>query len=196
MGSIHTAPVSNLALALARAGNLRSFVETGTFLGHSLPWASQHFDRVWTIEISSDYQRQAMQKVGQLPNVSFVLGDSATELGKICGELTAPALFWLDAHAGAGYFGAEDICPLIAELKAVLARPLPHCVLIDDARAFVAPPPPPFDYRKWPSLDEVMAVILARGGYHVSVVSDAMIAVPSALRDVVAQYTFDVRPQI
>jgi hypothetical protein len=197
MGSIHKPPVANLALALKQAGALKMFVETGTFQGDSLRWASEHFERVWTIEISPQYQAEAKAKVGPLPNVEFVLGNSADRLKQICGQLQGPALFWLDAHAGAGFFGKEDNCPLIAELDACLSGPSTgHCILIDDARAFVAPPPPPFDYRKWPSLDEVVAVALRRGGYHVAVISDVMAVVPTALRDVVAQYTFQVRPRI
>ena len=197
MGSIHKPPVSNLALALAQAGQLRNFVETGTFQGDSLRWASQNFRQVWTVEIDAKYQEQAKANVGPLPNVEFVLGNSAEELGRICAGLTGPALFWLDAHAGAGYFGVADNCPLLAELEACLARTTAnHCILIDDARAFVAPPPPPFDHRKWPSLDQVIAVVLRRGGYHVAVISDVMAVVPQALRDVVAQYVFQVRPKI
>jgi len=197
MGSIHRPPLSSLALALAQAGNLKHFVETGTFQGDSLAWASQNFERVWTIEISAEYQAQAKAKVGALPNVEFLLGNSADELSKVCAQLQEPALFWLDAHAGAGYFGTEDNCPLLAELETCLAGArAPHCILIDDARAFVAPPPPPFDYRKWPSLDEVVAVALRRGGYHVTVISDVMAVVPAALRDVVARYAFQVRPRI
>jgi hypothetical protein len=197
MGSIHKPPVANLALALAQAGGLRQFVETGTFQGDSLAWASQNFERVWTIEISPQYQAEAKAKVGPLPNVEFLLGNSAAELSKVCERLRGPALFWLDAHAGAGFFGAEDNCPLLAELETCLAGARePHCILIDDARAFVAPPPPPFDYRKWPSLDEVVAVTLRRGGYHVAVISDVMAVVPAALREVVARYTFQVRPRI
>jgi hypothetical protein len=197
LGAIHEQPLSALALALAKAGGLSRFVETGTYLGHSLKWAAQHFERVWTIEINAEYQQKAMAKVGQLPNVNFVLGDSAVHIARICGELEGPALFWLDAHAGAGFFGPKDDCPLLDEIKAILTSSRhPHCILIDDARAFVAPPPPPFDYRKWPSLDEVMKVILGRPGYHVSVITDAMIAVPGAMRDLVAQYVFAVRPKI
>ena len=132
-----------------------------------------------------------------MPNVEFVLGNSAVELGRICSRLAEPALFWLDAHAGAGFFGADDNCPLLAELEACLVKaPANHCILIDDARAFVAPPPPPFDYRKWPSLDEIIAMVLRRGGYHVAVISDVIAVVPVALREVVAQYTFQVRPKI
>jgi hypothetical protein len=196
MGSIHRPPLSSLALALAQAGALKQFVETGTFQGDSLTWASQNFDRVWTIEISAEYQAQAKTKVGALPNVEFLLGDSAAELSKVCARLQGPALFWLDAHAGAGFFGTEDNCPLLAELEACLGGTEAHCILIDDARAFVAPPPPPFDYRKWPGLDEVVAVALRRGGYHVAVISDVVAVVPAALRDVVARYCFQVRPRI
>ena len=122
MGSIHKPPVSNLALALAQAGKLTQFVETGTFQGDSLRWASHNFERVWTVEISEQYQAEAKATVGPLPNVEFVLGNSADQLGRICPALTGPALtgpalFWLDAHAGAGFFGAADNCPLLAELS-------------------------------------------------------------------------------
>ncbi len=196
MGSIHLEPLASLGTSLARAGRLRSFVETGTFQGASLKWAAANFERVWTVEINPDYQRQAMQAVGPLPNVTFLLGNSRHHIAEICSELDGPALFWLDAHAGAGFFGPNENCPLLNELEAVLASDRPHCILVDDARAFVAPPPPPFDYRKWPSLDEVMRVLLTRPGYHVTVISDVMIAVPGALRDLVAQYVFAVRPQI
>jgi len=197
MGSIHKPPVCNLALALAQAGKLKLFVETGTFQGDSLRWASQHFELVWTVEINAQYQAEAKAEVGPLPNVQFVLGNSAERLARICPALSGPALFWLDAHAGAGFFGNADDCPLLAELDACLVQArAEHCILIDDARAFVAPPPPPFDHRKWPSLDEVIAVVLRRGGYHVAVISDVMAVVPAALRDVVAQYSFQVRPKI
>jgi hypothetical protein len=196
MGSIHRPPVANLALALAQAGALKLFVETGTFQGDSLRWASRHFERVWTVEINAQYQTEAKAKVGPLPNVEYVLGNSSEQLGAICKDLSGPALFWLDAHAGAGFFGSDDNCPLLAELDACLISAAGHCILVDDARAFVAPPPPPFDHRKWPSLDEVIAVVLRRGGYHVAVISDVMAIVPIALRDVVAQYTFQVRPKI
>ena len=63
MGSIHRPPVSNLALALAQAGGLKLFVETGTFQGDSLRWASQHLERVWTVEINAQYQAEAHAKV-------------------------------------------------------------------------------------------------------------------------------------
>jgi hypothetical protein len=196
LGAIHTDPLATLALALAEAGGLRRFVETGTFLGHSLRWASRHFEKVWTIEINADYQRKAMESVGPLPNVNYLLGNSKDHLAAVCGEVEGPALFWLDAHAGAGHFGPNENCPLIDELEAVCASGTPHCILVDDARAFVAAPPPPFDYRKWPSLDDIMRVLLKGPATHVSVIGDVLIAVPDRLRELVAQYAFAVRPRI
>ena len=115
---IHKEPLATLAVALSRAGNLSRFVETGTFLGNSLQWASQNFKRVWTIEINADYQRKAMDSVGPLPNVSFLLGNSKDHITRVCNEIDGPALFWLDAHAGAGFFGSNENCPLLDELKA------------------------------------------------------------------------------
>ena len=95
---------------------------------------------MWTVEISAQYQAEAKAKVGALPNVEFVLGNSAEQLRCICRTLNGPALFWLDAHAGTGFFGATDNCPLLDELEACLIEArVDHCILIDDARAFFAP---------------------------------------------------------
>lgn len=196
MGSIHTHPLSTLAHALARASNLHDFVETGTYLGHSLRWASQAFRRVVTIEVAVDFQRQAQAANSGLNNVTYVLGDSGNELNVVVAGLPGPALFWLDAHAGAGFFAKEDNCPLIAELEAIFASPHEHCVLVDDARAFLAPPPPPFHYGMWPTLDEIAAVVLRRGGYHIATILDVLILVPEKHRSLVAEFCFKIRPRI
>lgn len=196
MGSIHLSPLADLARELARAGALRDFVETGTYQGHALPWASRAFERVWTVELNRDFQTQAKANNAGLTNVTYLLGDSASELPKIVRELKGPALFWLDAHAGAGFFAKEDICPLVAELETVLASPHDHCIIVDDARAFLAPPPPPFDYRKWPSLDQIFAAIAKRPGYNVVTIADVLIIVPDKLRHLVVQFCFAIRPKI
>ncbi len=102
MGSIHLSPLADLARELARAAGLRDFVETGTYVGQALPWASRTFERVWTVELNPRFQAQAKANNAGLKNVAFLLGDSTSELPKIMNELKGPALFWLDAHAGAG----------------------------------------------------------------------------------------------
>jgi hypothetical protein len=196
MGTIHQSPLSDLARELARAGNLRDFVETGTYVGNALGWAARGFERVWTVELNADFLTQAKANNPNLANVTYLHGDSASELPKVVSDLKGPALFWLDAHAGAGYFADHDICPLVQELETVLASPHEHCILVDDARAFLAPPPPPFDYRKWPTLEQIFAAVAKRPGYHIVAIADVLIIVPERLRPLVAQFCFAIRPKI
>jgi hypothetical protein len=196
MGTIHVSPLQDLALALAGAFKIRDFVETGTFVGHSLAWAAAHFEQVRTIEVREDYQVAARARCGQWRNIQFILGDSGRKLPEVCKELTGPALFWLDAHAGAGYFGPDDCCPLLEEIDAINASAFDHCLLIDDARAFVAPPPPPFDYRKWPTLDEIIGTLLRGRPWHVVAFHDTLICVPPSGRALVADYVCRLRPSI
>lgn len=196
MGSIHQPPLADLARELARAGAIHDFVETGTYVGQALGWASRGFERVWTVELNPDYLAQARLNNPGLNNVTYLQGDSASELPKIVNQLKGPALFWLDAHAGAGFFANEDICPLVQELETVLASPHEHCIIVDDARAFLAPPPPPFDYRKWPSLDQIFAAVAKRPGYNIVTIADVLIIVPERHRQLVALFCFAIRPKI
>lgn len=196
MGSIHQSPLADLARELARAGDLRDFVETGTYVGQALGWAARGFERVWTVELNPDYLAQAKINNPGLANITYLQGDSASELPKIMSRLKGPALFWLDAHAGAGFFANEDICPLVEELETVLASPHEHCIIVDDARAFLAPPPPPFDYRKWPSLDQIFTAVAKRPGYNIVTIADVLIIVPDRHRHLVALFCFAIRPKI
>jgi hypothetical protein len=196
MGSIHISPLSDLARELARDGGLRDFVETCTYIGYSLGWASRTFERVWTVELNPQFLAQAKANNPSAANITYLEGDSASELPKVVSQLTGPALFWLDAHAGAGYFADRDICPLVQELETVLASPHEHCILVDDARAFLAPPPPPFDYRKWPSLDQIFAAVAKRPGMHIVAIADVLIIVPEKHRELIAQFCFAIRPRI
>nr|VFK13685.1 MAG: hypothetical protein BECKLPF1236A_GA0070988_100932 [Candidatus Kentron sp. LPFa]VFK29804.1 MAG: hypothetical protein BECKLPF1236C_GA0070990_1009510 [Candidatus Kentron sp. LPFa] len=59
---------------------------------------------------------------------------------RIAREVTEPAVFWLDARYSVGSTaGADDQCPLIGELEAIVARPYGDFVLIDDVRLFLSP---------------------------------------------------------
>ena len=196
LGAIHEPPLSTLALGLAGPAGARDFVETGTFLGDALGWAARHFERVWTVEINADYQAHARRRHTGCSNIRYFLGDSASALGQICRQLHGPAVFWLDAHAGAGFFAQEDRCPLLAELQIVAESPHQHLIFVDDARAFVAPPPPPFDYRKWPALEEIFRIFAGRRDYRAVLMADALIVVPGRLRDLLANWCIAVRPNI
>jgi len=123
MGNIHIPPLSILAERLIADCGLTEFVETGTFQGSTLPWASSRFRRVRTIEIRADYQEQARQRVGNLPNVEFLLGDSGVVLREVCQTLAGPALFWLDAHAGADSLARTTIVRCSAKWTQWSIRP-------------------------------------------------------------------------
>lgn len=128
MGTISTGPLASLTMKLARKYGIDSFVETGTFHGDAARFAATLFARVVTIEIKREYQEQAiLQSPGT--HIEFLLGDSASLLPDVVAGLNGPALFWLDGHAGAGFYADEDNCPLLAELRAIGTSPHPHVIL-------------------------------------------------------------------
>ena len=131
MGTISTGPLASLTTKLARKYGIDCFVETGTFHGDAARFAAKLFPRVVTIEIKREYQEQAiLQSPGT--NIEFLLGDSASLLPDVVAGLTGTALFWLDGHAGAGFYADEDNCPLLSELRAIGTSPHPHVILVDD----------------------------------------------------------------
>jgi hypothetical protein len=195
MGAISAEPLASLVSGLARKYEIGCFVETGTYLGDGAIYAASVFPRVVTIEIKSEYQQQAMAR-SQGRDIEFLLGDSASLLPRVVSSLEGTAFFWLDGHAGAGFFADEDNCPLLAELEAIAASPHPHVIVIDDARAFLAPPPPPFNFECWPTLSEVLNTARARFPYYCVVMCDAIICVPDRMRTDVVDFCNSVRPTI
>jgi hypothetical protein len=196
MGTLTSGPLSELALVLSKKFGIRDFVETGTFRGETTRWAAGRFEHVTTVEMNEQFYREACASLGDLPNVRVLHGDSVTVLKETIAALTGPALFWLDAHSGGGFFAAEDYCPLIGELQAINASPLQHVILIDDARAFLAPPPPPFKPEKWPGLSEVILTLNARFPTYTICLGDAIIATPLAAQNLLNQFSALVRPKI
>jgi hypothetical protein len=164
LGNLYQPPLAGLVHALQAKYSLQDFVETGTFQGGGMAFAAAIFPSVTTIEVKPEYHAATSARLKDT-GARFILGDSRVELPKVVAELKGPAMFWLDGHAGGGHFGPADDCPLLEELAAIAASPHEHFVLIDDARAFLAPPPPPFDPDKWPDLAEVLTVIRRRTPY-------------------------------
>lgn len=196
MGFICGPPLDGLCESIARDCGVTTFVETGTHLGNTARWAAGRFARVVTVEAVHETFAAAREACRDLANVEFHHGDSAAFLPALVPTLTEPCLFWLDAHAGGGNFGDRDVCPLLAEIAAINLSPLPHYVLIDDARAFVATCPPPFVADVWPSLDEIIPALVARHPHHVVCINDAIIAVPPAFRRALQEFCIRIRPTI
>ena len=188
MGSVHTGVPQALVMFLKERFGRRCFVETGTLGGNSASWAARIFPSVYTIEASEPLWQAARQRYSQLSNVRFIHGDSPSQLATLIPTLERP-LFWLDAHwSGGPTAGQEAECPLLRELATISAvRPEEAFILIDDARFFLEPPPPPHKWEQWPDMAEVTALLRACGEPHVSVKNDVIIAVPRSARpDLVA----------
>jgi len=65
--------------------------------------------------------------------------------------------------------------------------------MIDDARLFIASPPPPHHPDQWPTLLQVFDALRAiRPDAHVTVVADAIIAVPRQVKSQVDAYARSV----
>jgi len=172
-----------LALFLKERLALNTFVETGTFGGGTAAWAARHFPRVYSIEASEKYWREACTRHAGLDNVTFVHGHSPEQLAALRPQLDRP-LFWLDAHwCGHDTAGEPSQCPLTDELAAIAAAALPQsAILIDDARLFLAPPPAPNRWEDWPDVAAVIEALDACGDLAIVVHDDVIVAVPRTLK--------------
>jgi hypothetical protein len=186
-------PLSSLVRALVERENIRRMVETGTsHRATSALWAAGVFRRVTTVEVLPEYVAAARKILAVHSNVKCILGDSSMVLRRLTPKLKRTAFFWLDAHRGGGRHGTGDFCPLIEELNAIAESPASHVVFIDDAHGFLAPLPPPFDHKAWPTLVEVLSAVNQRFAHHCVVFSNVIMCVPSEIReafdrDVIAQ---------
>ena len=61
-------------------------------------------------------------------------------------------------------------------------------VLVDDARYFLAPPPPPHDVDQWPSIVEVMNALNYGSGRFVASFEDIIVSVPNEAKAVTLEY--------
>ena len=179
----------DLVLLLKETQQYKNFVETGTFYGGSAAWASEHFDHVFTIEIQPNLWSQAKEKYRDKKNIEFIFGSSQNEIKKLENLLTSPTLFWLDGHySGSDTGGIDYECPVMDELVIALEFK-DSAILVDDARLFLGPPPPPHKQSHWPRVDEIFAFI----HYHDSeryttLIDDVLISVPNNLKYIVDEY--------
>ena len=147
---------------------VRTFIETGTAGGVTVDAALDvGYERVVSIELNEGFYRMAAQRFLWDTRVRILHGDSAVLLADVLHVLDEPAVFLLDAHytGGAGDVrGADGDTPVVAELSHVLAHPLSHRILVDDARLFGTDP-------AYPPLAEVERMA-ASAGYDFEVAED------------------------
>ena len=126
----------------ARRHGLRVLVETGTYLG-DMVWALRDdFREIYTIELDPDLHARAVGRFRRRPQVHLLQGDSGKVLAEMVGDLTEPALFWLDGHFSGGITAhGASATPVLDELAHVFGDGRhPHVALIDDAGDFLANP--------------------------------------------------------
>jgi hypothetical protein len=158
----------------ARYG-LRTLVETGTYMGDMIEAARKDFERVYSIELSAELAARARRNFARARNVRLLEGDSGILLSTLMPTFKEPVLFWLDAHYSAGITArGEADTPILDELATILASPLRHVVLVDDARCFGADP-------AYPTIDELRQFVRDRRSEHqVSVEHDIIRIVPAS----------------
>lgn len=191
-------PPAELMLKLAAEFSIKSFVETGTYEGNTAVWASAHFEKVYTIELSEHFHRETLDKHKNLENVEFIFGDSRTQLEKIIGETRESAIFWLDAHwSGGATYGGDDQCPLLEELEIINRSEFKNYIFIDDARLFTSPPQSPHKPEQWSDIASVIETLCAgRSKRYIVIIEDVIIAVPIFAGKIVADYCQNVNAKI
>src|SRR5580704_3945611 len=119
----------------AKEYELRTFVETGTFLGNTTAAIAHLFDQCFTIELSGELHARAVERFAGQPHIICVRGDSGAAIGDILRRINQPALFWLDAHYSGEITANAGYDPVLRELSSIFAHSIKnHVVLIDDAR--------------------------------------------------------------
>ena len=152
----------------------RTLIESGTFRGDMMQAMSNHFDKLYSIELSEMLFQKAKERFAGSRHIEILQGDSGQELGKLVPKLTQPALFWLDGHYSAGETAkGEKDTPIFEELGHILqdAR-FSHVILVDDARLFGTDP-------SYPSLQEIEAFVKSRRPeYDIHVETDSIRILP------------------
>lgn len=123
----------------ARKYHIKTFVETGTWLGDAVQSLSKVCPRVFSVEIQPLLYEKAKQRFKGRKGIDILKGDTKDVLPEILAGLhDEAALFWLDAHYSSQSVGTDN-CPTFSELRCILEHPiLNHVICIDDMRGFIA----------------------------------------------------------
>jgi hypothetical protein len=118
--------------------DINVFVESGTYEGETIRNVKDHFERIYTIELSPSYTQKAKNKFGDENHIQIIEGDTTVRMAQVCKLLKKPTFFWLDGHYSGGNTarGATD-SPVLEEVDQIVATCKPACVIvIDDVRLF------------------------------------------------------------
>ena len=186
MGVINFSIPESLVLNLVKNNNVKNFVE----LEES---AVQGEEVVVTAEIdktktNKELYEETSSRKDAPKNITFLQGNSKDVLPELVNTLDGQSIFWLDGHWCMGAGGKEDECPLMNELMAI-SKTKDSIILIDDARCFLGPLPPPHNANDWPRIDEIFSLIHNYfPDYTSTIVEDVIVAVPASVKQNLDDY--------
>jgi len=168
---------------------VKTFVETGTYMGGTTLWAAQRFEKVITVENSKAIFEKTSSLHKDKKNIEFLFGNSKDHLKSIVAELDSPAIFWLDAHwSGGETYGIEDECPIIKEIETINNSAHNHIILIDDARLFMKPPPLPHKAEQWADISQIIFKLNEVKNRYCFIADDVIGAVPADAKKSLGPY--------
>lgn len=123
---------------LARNYGVKTFIETGTYLGEMVEAVSGDFEKIYSIELAEQLYLDAVKKFADRKHIEIIKGDSGEVLKELLAKTNQPILFWLDGHYSMGNTAKGSIdTPILAELENIFAHEIKnHVIAIDDARCF------------------------------------------------------------
>ncbi len=159
---------------LADKFGCKILIETGTYLGDTVYSQRNNFEKIYSVELSNRFFREARRRFRDYPNIEIISGNSGDILPDLMMKIGARALMWLDGHFSGGMTArGEKESPVFRELTAVFNNNHQrHVMLIDDARLFIG-------QRDYPTMEELEGFIKNQNqGYSMNIDSDIIILTP------------------
>lgn len=127
-----------ILLSGTEKNNFKTFVETGTYLGETTLSMIDHFDKLYTIELSENLYNRFNGLDYDRNKIISLLGDSSEIIKNVIPDINEDVIFWLDGHFSSGETaqGKKD-CPLVEEITHIneLCKKS-GIIIIDDLRLF------------------------------------------------------------
>lgn len=114
------------------------FIETGTYMGDTINNMLHHFNKLYSIELSEMYMKNAVKRFENVSNVTIIHGDSSSLLEPLSKNINDSVFFWLDGHWSGGNTAKGNLdCPLLEEIQVINDHYKNDCIIaIDDVRLF------------------------------------------------------------
>ena len=166
-----------------------TFVETGTGLGRTAAIASDMFRFVYTIEAHQGRWEQARDRF-RGSNVACIHGKSPVVLASLLDELDRQCIVFLDAHCAYRDKVTDNACPLLSEIKVVMAANPNHVIFIDDQQSFTSFPPVRECWGEYPELVQVVNAFFDhdRASPFVFIEGKCIVSIPRAIVEAVGEF--------